>query len=51
MNRTAKSRKNQNAWREGKLQVFMNTGNGHHQTSDDERIFQTNKRTFQKQAL
>ena len=36
-NKTAKSRKNQSAWRKGKLQVHGNIGSGHHQTSGDER--------------
>ena len=48
-NKTAKSRKNQNAWRKGKLQVYGNIGNGHHQTNGDlkkwEKISQTNEKT------
>ena len=34
-NRTAKSRKNQNARRKVNLQVLGNFGSGHHQTSGD----------------
>ena len=37
MNRTAKSRKNQDAWRKRNLQVLGNIETGHHQTSRDER--------------
>ena len=37
MNRNAKSGKNQNIWKKGKLQVLGNIRNGHHQTSRDER--------------
>ena len=36
-NRTTKSRKNQNARRKGNLQVLVNIGSGHHQTSRDEK--------------
>ena len=35
-NRTTKSRKNQNAWRKGNLQILGNTGSGHHQINGDE---------------
>ena len=37
MNKTTKSRKNQNAWRKGNLQLVGKVGTGHHQTSEDER--------------
>ena len=36
-NISAKSRKNQNAWRKEKLQILENTGSRHHQTNGDER--------------
>ena len=36
-NRTTKSRKNQNAWRKGNLQIRGNIGSGRHQTCGDER--------------
>ena len=36
-NRNAKSRKNQNVWRKGKLQVLGNGGSAHHQTSRDKK--------------
>ena len=36
-NGTSKSRKNQNAWRKGNLQILENTGSEHHQTSRDDR--------------
>ena len=37
-NRTAKSRKNQEAQRKGKLQVLGNIESGHHQTEMREKI-------------
>ena len=40
-NLTAKSRKNMNAWRKGKLLVQGNIRSGHHQTSRDERKMKT----------
>ena len=36
-NRTTKPRKNQSAWRKGKLQVLDNIGGGHYQISEDKR--------------
>ena len=36
-NRIGKSGQNQNAWRKGNLQVLWNIGNGHHQTSENEK--------------
>ena len=36
-NRTTKSRKNQNSWREEKLRIVGNIRSGYHQTSGDER--------------
>ena len=36
-NRTTKSRKNQNVWREGKLEVLRNIGSGYHQASEYKR--------------
>ena len=35
-NRTTKSRKDQNAWRIGNLQILGNTRSGHHQTNRGE---------------
>ena len=37
-NRTAKSRKNRNTWRKGKLQVLGNIGCGHQTSGDEKRI-------------
>ena len=34
-NRTIKSRKNQNTWKKGKLQVFGNIGSRHHPPTDE----------------
>ena len=51
-NRTARSRKNQNTWRKGKLQVLENVGSGQHQISGDKR--KNNKRlpqTTEKKLL
>ena len=55
-NRTAKSRKNQNTWRKGKLQLLGNIGSEHHQTSEDERknkkrIAQTSEKISRNQTL
>ena len=36
-NRTTKSRKNQNAWGKGNLQVLGNIGSGHHRACGDKR--------------
>ena len=52
-NWTAKSRKNQNPLKKGKLQVFGNTRSRHHQTSGDKRknkkrVPQTNKKISKK---
>ena len=58
--RIAKSTKNQNIQRKGKLQVLGNTGSGHLQTRGDEekkrkkkkkRISQTNEKTARIQTL
>ena len=54
-NRIAKSRKNKNVWRNGKLLVLGNIGSRHHQTSKDERKIkiresQTNEKTSRNQA-
>ena len=45
-NKIAKSRKNQNARREGNLQIVEDIGSGHHQRSKDE--IKDNKRIPQK---
>ena len=54
-NRTAKPWKSQDAWREGKLQVFWNFGSRHHQASADEdkikRVPQKKEKTSQNHAL
>ena len=55
-NRTAKSRKNQNAEGKGKLQVLGNTGIGLHQTSVDERkikkrVSQANEKATRNQTI
>ena len=55
-NRTAKSGKNQNAWRKEKLQVFGNIRSKHHQTSGNDRknnksVPQTDEKTSQNQTL
>ena len=45
-NRTARSRKNQNAWRKGNSQILKNIRSRHLRTSRDERktnLFQTNE--------
>ena len=55
-NRTAKSRKNQDAWRERKLQVIRNIGSGHHQSSGNEGILKNlylrrTRKLFKTKAL
>ena len=55
-NRTAKSRKNQNARRKGKLQVLGNIRRRYHQTNRDERknkkrLPQKNKKTSRNKTL
>ena len=56
MNKTSKSKKNDNAWREGKLQMLENVGNGYHQPNGDERknkkrVPKTKWKTSRSQAL
>ena len=56
MNRTTKSRKNENFRRNGNLQILGNIGSGHDQTKGDERKIKGKKKkasqkTFRNQAL
>ena len=49
-NGIAKSEKNPNAWRKGKLQVLWNIGTGHERKCE-KRVLQTNEKAPRNQAL
>ena len=55
-NWTTKSRKYQNVWKRGNLQVLGNIGLAHHQISGNERkkckiVSQANEKTYRNQTL